>query len=177
MPKLTKRTVDALKPLQTGDVVVFDEELRGFGVRVKPSGHKSYLVQYRNAQGRSRRLTVGEHGRLTAEEARKEARQLLSAVERGADPSEERQRVLQAPTVAALADRYLEQHARPKKRTAGRDARMLEVYILPALGSKKVETITAADVAKLHHSLHDKPVVANRTLALLSIMFNLAEQW
>src|SRR5262245_64096075 len=87
--KLTKRTIDAIKPDGT-DRVVWDDELRGFGVRVKPGGLKSFLIQFRNRQGRSRRLTVGNYGRLTPEEARRQARLLLSDVERGLDPEEQR---------------------------------------------------------------------------------------
>lgn len=64
MPKITKSVVEATRPTDS-DVVLWDSELRGFGVRVKPSGVRSYLVQYRNAHGRSRRVTVGMHGRLT----------------------------------------------------------------------------------------------------------------
>lgn len=73
MSKITKRQVEGMKPAAS-DVFAWDDELRGFGVRVKPSGLRSYVVQYRNAHGRSKRMTIGEHGRLTAEEARKQAR-------------------------------------------------------------------------------------------------------
>ena len=62
MPKVTKRLVEGIKPANR-DVLQWDSELRGFGVRVKSSGVRSYLVQYRNQHGRSRRLTIGTHGR------------------------------------------------------------------------------------------------------------------
>jgi integrase len=177
MAKLTKRTVDALKPRPDCDLVVFDSELSGFGVRVKSSGRKSYLVQYRNAGGRSRRLTISGHGRLTADEARNQAKQLLAAAARGQDPAEERHLALRAPTVAQLAALYVERHARPRKKTAIADESMLRRYILPAFGTRKVEAITAGDVARLHHALGNKPLAANRVLALISVMFNLAESW
>jgi hypothetical protein len=59
MPKITKRSVDALRPALNGDVFAWDNELRGFGVRVKPSGSASFLVQYRTAQGQTRRYAFG----------------------------------------------------------------------------------------------------------------------
>ena len=73
MAKITKRFVEGIEPAAS-DVFAWDDDLRGFGLRLKPSGIRSYIVQYRNAHGRSKRMTIGEHGRLTAEEARKRAR-------------------------------------------------------------------------------------------------------
>lgn len=87
MPKLTKRIVDAAETAGK-DVVVWDDELRGFGVRVKKSGAKSFIVQYRNANGRSRRLTLGRYGVLTPEEARRDAKLALAEAVRGGDPVE-----------------------------------------------------------------------------------------
>jgi integrase len=177
MPKLTKRAIDAIKA--TGkDLILFDDELPGFGLRVKPNGARSFLIQYRQG-GRTRRLTLGRFGRLAPEEARKLARQHLAAVGRGGDPSEERHRTQQAPTLTQFADRYMIEHAIGKKkpRSAEGDRRMLRDVILPRLGRRKVEDITRSEVVKLHQSLAATPYSANRTLALLSKMFNLAERW
>lgn len=104
--KLTKKSVDAIKPIPK-DQVHWDDELRGFGLRTKPSALKSFLIQYRNRQGRSRRLTIGNYGRLTPEEARREARRLLSDVERGFDPMDQRLQERNVTTVADLANEYL----------------------------------------------------------------------
>src|ERR1700687_4082076 len=86
MPNLTKRTVDATKPAEGRDVVIWDTEVPGFGLRVKPGGRKSYIVQFRNRQGRSRRLTLGTHGVLTPDGARRQARQVLAEGGEGAGP-------------------------------------------------------------------------------------------
>src|SRR5579871_785635 len=109
MPKLTKRFVESVKP-QAKDVVIFDTLVPGFGLRVMPTGVRSYLVQYRNAQRRSRRLTIGKHGTATVDFARTKARKILEAARDGKDPVAERRAFLKAPTVSDLLDRYLAEH-------------------------------------------------------------------
>ena len=178
MPKITKRLVESI-PIADRDVLRWDTELRGFGVRVKPSGIRSYMVQYRNQHGRSRRLTIGTHGRLTAEEARAEARKLLADVARGCDPAEDRKALRTALTMAEFAERYMTEYAEGKKkpRTLETDRSNLRCHILPALGNLPVASVTKNDVIRLHQSMKDKPGAANRTIQLVSHMLNVAEKW
>ncbi|MFH0810608.1 MAG: tyrosine-type recombinase/integrase [Pseudomonadota bacterium] len=178
MAKLTKRFMETLKPKEAGDVVVWDDALPGFGVRLKPSGVASYIVQYR-AKGVSRRLTIGRHGVLTPEQARREAQKILVEIHEGGDPAQERQDSRHAPTVAELAERYLTEHCEPKNkpRSVSENRRFLEQFILPALGKYRVEAVTRADVAKLHHTMRGTPYQANHVRAVLSKMFSLAEKW
>lgn len=178
--KLTKGIVERIKPADQ-DILVWDEALPGFGVRVKPSGVRSYVVQYRNRKtGNSRRMTLGQHGPLlTFAEAKKRARLILADAVQGSDPVAERQAARQAPTMAELATDYLERHAIPKKRpnSVRNDRAMLQNIILPKLGRKKVEAITRRDIESIHVAMRDRPYQANRVLALLSKMFNLAISW
>lgn len=102
MPKLTKRFVDLAQP-DAKDAFHWDQDIPGFGLHVKPSGVKSYVVQYRH-DGRSRHMTLGRYGVITAEEARKLSRQHLGSVAHGSDPIEERQTRRKAPTMRELCD-------------------------------------------------------------------------
>ena len=179
MPKLTKRIVDAARPEPAGDVFLWDDALPGFGLRVKPSGTKTYLVQYRNDGGRTRRLAIGRHGVIATEQAREKARAVLVDVTKGADPSAERQARRAAPTVAALCDRFLDEYGveRKKPRSLTEDRQNIDRFIRPALGTMKVQAVTRGDVLKLHHGLKATPYQANRMRACLSKMLNLAELW
>src|SRR5262245_38416800 len=106
MPKLTKRFVDALKPVKR-DTLYRDNELKGFGLRVKPTGMRTWVIQYRNQAGRTRKLALGKVGVLTPDEARRMARQRLGEVAGGADPSADRNAHRGAMSVAKLCDEYL----------------------------------------------------------------------
>lgn len=179
MPKLTKSFLNQHGATVGRDAFHWDDELPGFGVRCKPSGAKSFIIQYRNADGVSKRKTIGRYGVLTPDGARKHARQLLADVARGGDPVAASTAKRSAPTVDDLAARYMNEHANvhKKPRSQAEDARMIDKTIRPVLGAKKTASVTRDDIARLHHSMRDRPYAANRTLALVSKMFNLAEAW
>jgi integrase len=181
MPKLTKRFVESVKPMGK-DRVVWDDKMPGFGLRVQPSGIRSYVVQYRNAQRRSRRLTIGKHGAVTAEGAREIARQILNEVHDRKDPRDpvaERRALIKAPTMNDLLDQYLAEHVqkRNRPRTQEEIERLVARHIRPQLGKHKVAAVTRQDVAKLHRSLGSTPRQANFVLAICSKAFGLAEVW
>lgn len=178
MPNLTKRAVDAAKPGEK-QTYVWDAELKGFGLLVTTSGVKSFVLQYRTAGGRSRRLTLGRYGPLTPDEARKMAGDALALVRRGKDPLAERQALKKAATVRELMARYLSDHVRKHNalRTQAEVCRMVEKFILPKLGALKVTDVTRQDVAKLHRALSSTPRQANHVLSVLSKAFSLAEVW
>jgi integrase len=182
--RITKRVVDTAEP-DGRDRVLWDDEIKGFGLRIRPSGAKVYLVQYRAGQGRrapDRRYTIGKHGSpWTPETARREAKRILGLVAGGGDPAGERQENRSAekaaPTLREAAERWLAEHveAKRKPRTAVEYRRLLDKNILPTLGNKKIAALKRADVAKLHDANRHAPYVANRCLAVISSLANWAE--
>lgn len=176
--KLTVRSVESIKPGET-DIFVWDTEVPGFGLRVWPSGKRVFVLQYRTRHRQTRRPVIGQYDTMRPEQARRIARQWAAEVQRGHDPSGERKEARKAPTVADLAERYMTEHARAKKRprSVKSDETILRLHILPTLGTKKAIAVTRADISKLHHAMGSTPGAANRTLALLSKMMNLAEKW
>lgn len=178
MPKLTKRSVEALR-VQATNYIAFDAELPGFGVRIMPSGKRFFLVQYRR-HGRTRRVMLGQFGPLTAEVARRRALMLLAqARSGGSDPAAERDALRQSLTVEQLGARFLKEHVavRCKPTTQSEYRRSVELFIDPFLGKQRIRSVTTADIAELHGSLAYIPYQANRTLGVLSKMMSLAEIW
>jgi len=179
--KLTKRTVDALKA--TGKrYSVSDMEIPGFCVRVSATGGKSYGFRYRaggGRGGRSRWLTIGSHGKITADQARDIAKGVAVEVAQGGDPARDRQSARTAPTMNEFLDRYLSDHVlrNNKPSTQVEVTRQIDANVRPTLGKLRVADVARADIAKLHSSMSDRPYAANRTLALLSMAFGLAEVW
>lgn len=176
--KITKRLVDSIEADPARDVLVWDTEVTGFGLRVSRGGVKSYVFQYKR-HGRARRMTLGEHGRaLTLDAARKLAVARRLAVQAGGDPAAEEEAAAAAPTVRDLAARYLEEHASKRSASSRRAAEMLfRLYLVPALGSRKVGAVTWNDLAALHRKLAPTPYQANRLLSLASKAWALAARW
>jgi integrase len=177
--RLTKRVVDAALPRETR-YIVFDGLIAGFGLRVMPTGAKSYIYEYRpGAGGRAqpkRRYTIGKANDLTPDMARKEAERLRAVVATGGDPMGAKTDARQAETVAEVADLWLSTHVLAK-RGAGthehyRD--LLDRIIKPALGKLKAKTLPHSRVKKLHDDWAHTPFQANRILSCISAFYNWA---
>jgi integrase len=174
--RITKRAVDGLRCKPGKDrTFLWDTALAGFGVGAFPSGKKIYVAQFRK-DGRSRRVAIGEHGRLTPDEARSEAKKLLGSVEKGADPIAERKAARAVRSLRETAEEFMRLHVAPKRkdRTYDEYDRLLKVHVLPTLGARRLVDISRGDVARLHAKLSDRPFAANRCLALISSIWNWA---
>ena len=104
MPKLTKRTIDATDAQPT-KFFLWDEGIPGFGLRVMPSGRKSFVVQFRVGR-RARRMSLGPSTVLTCDQARTRAITIIAAVKNGEDPAADRAAKRNAATVSDLAERF-----------------------------------------------------------------------
>lgn len=178
MPKLTKPMIDRTQTAGT-DLLLWDSALPGFGLRVKPTGIKSFVLQYRTRERISRRMTIGRYGTLTLDHARKEARRLLGEVSLGKDPARERADAGNGPTVFELGLRYICEHCegRCKASTLVQYEWLLKKFIRPELGSHMLKALAREDVERLHQKLAATPYNANRVLGLLKTMLNYAEHW
>lgn len=152
--RITKRNIDALKPTDK-DFILWDDQLSGFGVRVKPSGIKSYFIQYRNDKGTSKRYTLGKHGPLTPDMARDLAlKEMGRVVSEKADPAKEKRDKLKERTLKELCELYLKEGCKHKKpATIDIDTGRIKRHIIPLLGRKKVTEVTRADVTKMRDDI------------------------
>lgn len=179
MIRITKRSVEAAEPRETR-YILFDRDIRGFGLRVSPSGAKAYVFEYRPGEGGRRvakkRITIGKVGDLTPEQARKEAERLRARTKLGDDPQSEKVLQRQSMTVAEVARRFLDEHVSAKRKpsTKVHYEDVLNRILLPKLGSRKAKDVTRADLAKLHLEWSHTPFQANRVLAISSSMYSFA---
>jgi integrase len=174
--KLTKRFVDGLEPADR-ETSYPDQELEGFGLRVRRSGAMSYTVRYRDAGGRLRRHTLGRHPDLTPIEARRAAREVLGRVRQPHFGSQNS--CTPIATVRDLAERYNEDYGRHHKAatTVKADLNSQRKYILPALGGLRLDALSRGVVARWHRSVTGRSaVMANRALNLLKAMLNWADR-
>lgn len=173
MARITKRTVDALKP----GSIVWDSEVTGFGVRCQRKS-KVYILKC-SIFGRQRWFTIGKHGSpWTVEKARTKAKSILGHIADGNDPATARDDTKANPTIKELADMFMAEHVKPKRKksTAVGYQDYLDRLVVPAIGKIRAADVAHKDIAKLHHSLKDAPYQANRVLAVLSKMMAWAEK-
>ena len=175
--KLTQAAIAKLLPRETGRFAAYDDALPGFGVMVQPTGAKSFVAEYRPAgAGRSaakRRVTIGAVGKVSLDDARKEARRLFAEVAKGADPMAQRREAKAEASLSDMADRWLTYIERTKKlRSHEEYRRAMDLHIKPVLGTKAFRQVARADVRRLFDKLSTtSPVVANRVLAIISSMW------
>ncbi len=171
---LTARFIDGVKP-GPARREYFDRHARGLALRVSPTGGKSWVLLYRYHR-RLRRWTIGRYPTLSLAEARELARAGLRDVERGQDPAQAKRDANQAVTFAELADRYITEHARPRKRTWKNDERVLRRHVLPHWRHWTAREIQRRDARELIQAmaLRGATIGANRLRALLHKVFNFA---
>lgn len=175
--KLTKRAIDSAEASEK-EYFIWDGTMEGFGLRIMPSGKKTFCIQYRK-YGRTRRMKIGTVGKITVDEARAIAREQFVTVAAGGNPAQDRKMDLVAPIVETLGERFLRDHVAHhcKPSTQREYRRSIGIFVNPQIGKYRVEDVTRADIDRIHQSMHDKPYQANRTLGVMSKMFNMAEIW
>ncbi|MEW6237547.1 MAG: site-specific integrase [Candidatus Omnitrophota bacterium] len=177
--KLTKSVVDKASfahsmSEEKKQCIFWDDELKGFGLRVFPSGVKTFVVGYR-LRGRYRLTSIGRYGVFTVETARKAAQEILFNAAKGIDAAEEKAAARRGDTMADLCAEFFEQHSKIHKRSWKDDKRQIEKIILPTLGKKRIDAVTRHHVSTLHKQYGERaPYQANRVLSLLSKIFEWA---
>lgn len=179
--KLTKRTVEATKPQVGKRVYLYDTDLTGFGLIVTPKGAKSFFAEYRHGAGRgapTRRVTLGSTQKLTPEEARTLARNVIAEAAKGEDPASKKREQREAISVSDLCEEFRERHVQAKLKPTTRDhyEHIIAYHIKPRLGTKRALTVTKQDVAAVHLAMKNTPYIANSTLAVISSMYSWADR-
>jgi integrase len=177
--KLSQHSVKTLRYSGTGNrqCIFWDAKLPCFGMRVFPSGRRSYVCSYR-ILGRFRIATLGRADALTLDDARKKARAYLGRVASNLDPQAAKDTADASGTVKALCEEYMRRHAERKKRSWKDDQSYIDRIVVPKLGSRLLASITSVDVAKLHSEIgSEHPYAANRFLEIVSKMFGLGRTW
>ncbi len=179
--RLSKRTADAA-PSKTRPYVLRDSDLPGFGLRVMPSGYKTWVVEYRPADGgrraSTRRLSLGSDAALTADEARRKAKDVLATVRFGGDPARDRQASRAMPSFAEFAKRFIHEFCQPPnitQHTARLYSGNVRRLAIPAFGNLKLDAISKADIVRFHRRIGATHATqANNLLVTIASVFKYA---
>ena len=174
--KLTNKAIRAWT-YRGGWDVRWDQAVTGLGLRIYPSGKKSFVLSYRSG-GRKRLMVLGTFGVVTIDEARRQASKKLVSARDGNDPLDEKRRATKGQTFGDLATAYIEDHAKPNKKTWKEDERRLKQHTPAGWRGRRAASITRVDVSPLYAKIRARaPYEANRLLALLRHLFRLGQEW
>jgi integrase len=175
--RISQQTLKTLMPADKA-YTVWCSELKGFGVRVNPTGVTTFIAKYRVGE-KQQMTTIGRTEKVKAEAARKRARELMGSAAIGVDEAGLEKSDRRAASVADLANQFIEKyvphHLKPS--TQADYKRSIKKFILPKLGRHKVQQLDRATIAEFHQSFADTPYQANRILGTLSVMLAQGEIW
>jgi integrase len=177
--KITKRIVDG-SPAKEDRYTVFDSAIPGFGLRIYPSGVKSYVFEYRPGEGgrgvAKKRITIGKAGEMTPEAARKIADNFRAQVRTGKDPQGDKTTQRAALSFEKVADAFLSDHvdAKRKASTKGHYQDIINRLLVPKIGKLKAKDVSRSDIARIHLANRKTPFQANRILAIIGSMYGFA---
>jgi hypothetical protein len=173
---------DTIRPLpyvgaNNEQCIYWDQQLTGFGVRIYPTGRRTFVCSYR-IHGRKRIATLGRADILKLDTARKKAISYLGQVADGLDPKAPQEAIKAAGTVKSLTQAYLGRHAKLKKNSWADDEAYLTRHLIPRFGTRLALAVTTDDIATLHAEVGRKhPYAANRLLEIIRKMYNLGRKW
>jgi integrase len=172
---LSARGIAGLALPENGRVEYFDESTPNFALRVTASGHRSWICLYR-CKGEKRRFTIGSYPQLGLADAREKAKEVLRRAAKGEDPAAEKKRERKAETFRDIAERYLDEHAKAKKRSWKADRNIIDKDLIPRFGSRKAADITRRDIRDMLKAIKDRgaAIQSNRTLEIIRKLFNWA---
>lgn len=168
-----------IKNLKPGEKMQDVRESRGFGIRILPSGQKTWFFRY-TFDGRKKYLNLGHYPEISLADAREKHGEAVKLIKHGKDPSaieqEKKEQRRKAPTVSDLVMEYIERHARVFKRSWQEDERLLHREVVSLWGKRKAADITKRDVTLLLESIIDRgsPAMSNQVLKIVRKMFNFA---
>ncbi|HQQ00100.1 MAG TPA: tyrosine-type recombinase/integrase [bacterium] len=179
--RITKRIIDGLRyegnPDGSSQCITWDSELKGFGVRCFATGIKSFVLWY-YFQGTRRRLTLGQYGAMTLDQAKRKARSILGQVGLGTDPAgEKRAQEKESLTVRGLSEHFMREYSIPHKRSTSEDQRRFRMHILPAIGNRRADSVTTADITRIHNDIGNDqghPREANNVRNLIATTYRFA---
>lgn len=176
--KITKRVVEMAMPGKKL-TIIWDTEVKGFGLQITPNGSKSFILNYRNKDFRSRRKTIGKYGHLTVEQAREMAKELCYYIAKGGDPVHEEEMQRKQPTFDEVARRFMEEHSAIRNRPATHQGniQILRVMLSPFFGKMKIRSIESKDIYDFLSKNKHRPIRSNRALGTLSSIMSKAELW